>query len=164
MFEVEQKFHLDDSTATEAMLLEAGFQAVETQTHRDTYYNHPCRDFAQSKEALRVRRVNGLPWITYKGTKLPGAIKARRELEWELGPGDADGDKTEELLQLLGFQRVAEVCKTRRVFEPDESAAESNRGDWVGFSVVLDDVQQVGRFAEIELIAENESDVPQARD
>tara|TARA_R110002073_G_scaffold56905_28_gene144908 strand:- start:32974 stop:33570 length:597 start_codon:yes stop_codon:yes gene_type:complete len=164
MFEVEQKFHLDDSTATEAKLLEAGFQAVETQTHRDTYYNHPCRDFAESKEALRVRRINGLPRITYKGTKLPGAIKARRELEWELGPGDADGDKTEQLLQLLGFQRVAEVCKTRCVFEPAESAAESTASDWGGFSVVLDDVQQVGRFAELELIAENESDVPQARD
>ncbi|EMI22099.1 adenylyl cyclase related protein [Rhodopirellula maiorica SM1] len=169
MFEVEQKFHLDDSTATEAKLVKIGFQAIETQTHRDTYYNHPCRDFAESKEALRVRRINGVPRITYKGTKLPGAIKARRELEWELGPGDADGEKTEALLQLLGFQRVAEVCKARSVFEPvlvdpEKSSLEAGLGDLDGFSVVLDEVQQVGRFAEIELIVKHESDVEQARD
>ena len=164
MFEVEQKYHLDDSIAMEAKLVEAGFQTVETQAHRDTYYNHPCRDFAESKEALRVRRINGTPLITYKGAKLPGAIKARRELEWELGPGDAGGDKTEQLLQLLGFQRVAEVCKSRRVFAPGPSSGESASCDMVGFSVVLDDVDQVGRFAEIELLAETESDVQQARD
>ncbi|GAA5510883.1 class IV adenylate cyclase [Novipirellula caenicola] len=159
MFEIEQKFHLDDVNAIEASLIDAGFQAVETQTHRDTYYNHPCRDFAESKEALRVRRIDGSPRITYKGTKLPGEIKARRELEWELGPGDADGEKTEELLQLLGFRRVAEVCKTRAVFEPAPTAAD----DLDGFTVVIDDVDHVGQFAEIELIAESESAVEQAR-
>ena len=49
------------------------------QEHVDTYYNHPSRDFAETREALRIRRVDGVPMVTYKGTKLPGEVKARRE-------------------------------------------------------------------------------------
>ncbi len=161
MFEVEQKYPIDNAGAIEAKLIEAGFRATGTETHRDTYYNHPCRDFAQSKEALRVRRINGTPRITYKGSKLPGTIKARRELEWELGPGDASGENTEELLRHLGFRRVAEVGKTRNVFQASGDVASN---DLAVFSVVIDEVDEVGRFAEIECIAEKEADIELARE
>ncbi|TWU37320.1 class IV adenylate cyclase [Novipirellula artificiosorum] len=156
MFEIEQKYRIRDSKRVQAMLLELGMIPADLDHHCDTYYNHPCRDFAESKEALRVRRVNEVPYITYKGPKLPGEIKARRELEWILSPGDDRGDKTEQLLTLLGFHRVAEVKKIRQSFDPP-------KGELDGFVIVLDEVEQLGQFAEIERMARNESEVEKAR-
>ncbi len=82
--------------------------------------------------------------ITYKGTKLPGAVKARREMEWRLDPGDPDGSSTEELLVLLGFRQVATVSKSRQSFALCEGTTE--------FTITIDQVDSLGWFAEIELV------------
>lgn len=155
-FEIEQKFHIDEIDALQRRLNELGAVEEGLDRHADSYFNHPCRDFRETKEALRVRRVNGVPMITYKGTKLPGAVKARLEREWRLDPGDPDGKLTEELLKLLGFQPVATVRKRRRSYVlPGESA---------DFAVVIDEVQSLGLFAEVELVVANESEIEAARE
>jgi adenylate cyclase class 2 len=154
-FEIEQKFHVDDVTRLEQRLAELGAVADTTQEHSDSYYNHPSRDFRETREALRIRRVDGIPMITYKGPKLPGAIKARREQEWRLDPGDIDGSSTEQLLQILGFRPVAVVRKRRRPYRLPKP--------WNDFQVVLDEVQLLGRFAEVELLVESEAEIEPAR-
>ncbi len=154
-FEIEQKFHLDDLESLERRLAELGAVEQRTQQHSDSYYNHPSRDFAETREALRVRRVDGVPMITYKGPKLPGLVKARLEREWRLDPGDPDGSSTEELLQILGFRPVGLVRKCRRCFRLPE-----NRSD---FSVVIDDVESLGLFAEVELVVAQSSEIEGAR-
>lgn len=149
MLEIEQKYAVDDAKSLERRLVAAGaVPEGPPQQHSDAYYNHPCRDFSETSEALRVRRVNGVPMVTYKGTKLPGAIKARRELEWRLDPGDSGGTKMEELLRLLGFRHVATVTKTRQAFSLHHPS-----GD---FSVTLDDAEHLGQFTEIELVIEDD--------
>ncbi|MGI9471916.1 MAG: class IV adenylate cyclase [Rubripirellula sp.] len=153
--EVEQKFHVDDLEALELGLKELGATEDATEDHRDTYYNHPCRDFAETQEAFRIRRVGSIPMVTYKGPKLPGAIKARRELEWRLDPGDPDGSRMEDLLNHLSFRKVATVGKRRRPFTGHDQVGE--------VSVVIDEVDSLGLFAEIELIVESEAGVEQAR-
>jgi len=156
MFEVEQKFHVEDLAGLEERLRELGAAEQSSQQHVDTYYNHPSRDFAETLEALRIRRVDGVPMVTYKGTKLPGAVKARRELEWRLDPGDPEGTKMEELFQMLGFRRVATVTKRRRCYQlPAESA---------DCGVMIDQVDSLGLFAEIELIAGESSEIEIARE
>ncbi len=72
MFEVEQKFTIRDLQGFEQRLLQLGGIAGAREDHIDTYFNHPCRDFAATSEALRIRRINGKPLITYKGKKDPG--------------------------------------------------------------------------------------------
>jgi adenylate cyclase, class 2 len=130
--------------------------AVEGPTHQhvDQYFNHPCRDFAQTQEAFRLRRVDGIPLVTYKGPKLPGTVKARQELEWRLDPGDADGSKFEELLALLSFRPVAVVEKSRRCFSLPHS---------LDMSVVIDEVRGLGSFTEIELVLSSEAEIELAR-
>ncbi len=155
MFEVEQKFHINDGAAVRTRLAELGATEQPAEVHSDTYYNHPCRDFAETKEAFRVRRLNGRPMITYKGPKLPGEVKARRELEWPLDPGDDDGSKTESLLQLLSFRPVATVKKTRHPFTLPESLTAA--------CVVLDEVEKLGFFAEIEILADSEQAIEAAK-
>ena len=153
-FEVEQKFRLDDPEGLAAALRQRGATERPAEQHRDTYFNHPCRDFRETHEALRVRRVDGSPSVTFKGPKMPGVIKARRELEWSLAPGDPDGSKTEELLELLGFRRVETVSKQRRTFQ---------LADQIGQLVItIDRVDRVGNYSEIELLAEAD-DVEGAR-
>ena len=44
----------------------------------------PCRDFAQTDEALRIRTVGDTSFVTYKGPKLDATTKTRRELELPL--------------------------------------------------------------------------------
>lgn len=155
LFEVEQKFHVEDLALLEDQLRQIGAVEGKTQQHADTYYNHPCRDFAETQEAFRVRRVDGVPMVTYKGTKLPGEVKARRELEWRLDPGDPDGTKLEELLGLLGFPRVAEVQKQRRCFSWSQSLQ--------NITIVIDQVRSLGLFAEVELMVIETTEVESAR-
>lgn len=156
MYEVEQKFHVRDIDTLVESLTRLGAAEGAPESHRDTYFNHPNRDFSETREALRVRRVNGVPAVTYKGSLVAGEIKARRELEWRLDPGDADGSNMETLLTLLSFRRVGTVEKTRRTF--------TLAGELADFTVVVDHVTELGDFAEIELIVPQQGDIEAARD
>lgn len=156
MFEVEQKFHVDDVVQLEQLLEQMEAIELPLQQHVDVYYNHPSRDFAETMEAFRIRRVDGVPMVTYKGRKLPGAVKARRELEWRLDPGDENGTKTEELLDLLSFRRVAEVIKNRRSFSLPGAFSET--------TVVIDKVANLGLFAEIEIVVPVPDKIEPARE
>ncbi|KAA1261018.1 CYTH domain protein [Rubripirellula obstinata] len=155
MFEVEQKYHVDSTEELISKLASIGATALEQQSHADTYYNHPSRDFAETREALRIRRVDGKPLITYKGQKLPGVIKARQEMEWRLDPGDRDGNQTEALLVALGFRRVETVNKVRQTFDLPKP--------WSKLVVVIDQVETLGSFAEIEMVVEDSDSVEDAR-
>lgn len=155
MFEIEQKYHVDDRHDLVERLAAAAAVLVSEQVNDDTYYNHPCRDFAETGEALRVRRVDGMPMVTYKGTKLPGDVKAREELEWRLDPGDINGVSMERLLTHLGFCRVATVSKRRQTYRIGT--------DDDPITVTIDHVPalaQAGRsglFAEIECVLSSDT-------
>jgi adenylate cyclase class 2 len=160
MYEVEQKFPIADVDAFKRAVASIGGTLQRTERHADTYYNHPSRDFAESREALRIRRVDGKPLITYKGPKMAGPIKARQEMEWRLDPGDANGNQTESLLNLLSFRKVATVEKTRQTFllPAEDSGDEASQP-----LVVLDQVSGLGMFVEIELVVANQTNVEDAR-
>ncbi|TWU10642.1 class IV adenylate cyclase [Allorhodopirellula heiligendammensis] len=150
MFEIEQKYHVDDRESLMERLQAAGALMVSTQQNDDAYYNHPCRDFAQTGEALRVRRVDGVPLVTYKGKKRSGDVKAREELEWRLDPGDVDGQAMERLLTHLGFVKVTTVSKCRQTYHL------GSNNDYL--TITIDHVpalQVAGRgglFAEVECV------------
>jgi adenylate cyclase, class 2 len=152
--EVEQKFHLANEEAFVERLHSIGGVELRHEINEDHYFNHPAKDFAQTREALRVRMINGRGYVTYKGPKMPGLIKARRELEWCLGSDDCDGTKMRSLLTVLDFRPVAVVKKTRRVF----SIANHPQ-----MTIVLDNVEGLGKFIEIETICDDLSEVESAR-
>ncbi|MCC9601868.1 class IV adenylate cyclase [Stieleria sp. JC731] len=154
MLEIESKYRIDDPSAVCEHLISLGAQRQPIETHADTYLRHPCRDFAQTKEALRVRLVDGVASVTYKGPKLNLAdsdLKARKEIEWCLAPADAEGEQMTSLMNALGFEPVATVRKQRQTFKwsPDDERAD--------FSVTVDRVEKVGTYAEIELLLHDES-------
>jgi adenylate cyclase, class 2 len=167
--EVELKFRVTDQASLANRLSQIGAVMNQQESHRDLYFRHPCRDFVQTREALRIRRVTITragstsllepaheSRVTYKGPHLPGGIKARHELEWPLNPSDPDGEQLQELLIRLGFEPVTTVVKQRQSLSLTREGRE--------ITVALDEVEQVGSYVEVEVLATGECDVPVARE
>ena len=145
-FEVEQKHAVDDGPAFVARLAERGIALEAPVIQVDQFFAHPARDFAQTDEALRIRTVGGESFVTYKGPRLDATSKVRREIELPLDAGDADGRQFAELLESLGFRPAATVRKSRRTFLLRHGGAEVHG--------VLDDVDGVGVYVELELMSD----------
>lgn len=154
-YEVEQKFAIADPAAVEKKLIALGGTFIAAVEQVDRYFGHPARDFAQTDEALRIRRVGEENRITYKGPKIDAVTKTRREIELPLAPGAQAADDFSTLLEALGFRRVAEVRKHRR------TASLRWRGREL--EAALDEVEHVGRFVELECSAD-EKDLDPARE
>jgi adenylate cyclase class 2 len=144
-YEVEQKFPLVDRAAIRQRLAELGAEFDRPIEQADTYFAHPARDFAKTDEALRLRQVGELNFITYKGPKLDAQTKTRREIELPLSSGAAAGVQMAEMLLALGFRRVLIVRKRR---EPGQMLREGQH-----VQIALDYVERLGDFLELELSA-----------
>lgn len=153
-YEVEQKFPVDNLRAVEKRLGELGAEIADARVEVDRYYNHPARDFAETDEALRIRRVGSVNRITYKGPRIDKITKTRQELELPLGEGDTAAADWNTLLEKLGFSAVSEVHKRRR----------KAHVVWQDLTVEvsLDEVTGLGTFVELELVVE-EQDLDLAR-
>lgn len=111
----------------------------------DIYYNAPHRDFGKTDEAVRIRYTDNQAVVTYKGPKIRKfGLKAREELNFAV----ESGETFETMLDRLGFTRTMEVNKWRENYKLGSA------------SIALDDVEDLGTFAEIEIITENESENP----
>ncbi len=146
--EVEQKFRVTDEARLRASIAQLQPAPLGSKVQRDVYYNHPARDFAQTDEALRLRTVGDAAVITYKGPRLAGPTKTRREIELPL----TSITDWEELLEALGFLRTAAVIKEREAWEL--------MCDGFRTEICCDRVEGLGTFAEIEVVASLEQLAP----
>lgn len=151
-FEVELKFPVPDRDDLARRLAERGAKASEPLDHEDLYFAHPSRDFAATGEAFRIRGEGLANRITYKGSKRSdAATKTREEIELGFDPGpEARGD-LRLVFERLGFRVVAAVRKRRESYE----LAEAGRL----LTVVIDDVESLGTFAEVEALVADEADL-----
>ena len=143
MLEVEVKHRADLSKVRER-LKSLGFSLVAVQEEEDIYLQHPCRNFAATDEALRVRSAGGMAYVTYKGPRMGRGAKTRVEVSAEASPGIV------EVFEKLGFVVVARIRKRREYYAGD------------GFSVSLDLVEGLGEFVEVEKTVEREEEIPRA--
>lgn len=150
--EVEMKFRDVDHDSLRRSLATVGAIRSGIVDQSDVYLSHPCRDFRESGEALRVRTTGDSSRITYKGPRQPGLVKTREEIELPVGSGLDDLSALLRMWQLLGFQPVATVRKTRELFHLDV--------DGLPFEVGLDTVDGLGPFAEVEILAPDDSLLP----
>ncbi|NOZ76945.1 MAG: class IV adenylate cyclase [Euryarchaeota archaeon] len=134
MLEIEAKAEVDDLEAVREAVLRRGGAFLGREVQRDVYFAHPKRDFAETDEALRMREAGGRFFLTYKGPKLDRETKTREEFEVEV----FDAGNAEEILHRLGFRRVLEVRKTRESYRLP------------GYRVMLDEVEGLGSFVELE--------------
>src|SRR6266536_3210146 len=114
VLEIEQKFADADFADLQQRLTALGVTDFVTRLEEDHYHNAPDRDFKQTGEAFRMRRVGQANFLTYKGPRRDPAVKIRPELEIALRDGDAAADEMLQLLRHLGYRPVAVVRKRRR--------------------------------------------------
>jgi adenylate cyclase class 2 len=155
MLEVEVKYRVSDFCPIEERLRKWGARSIEDRDDNDDYFNAPHRDFAQSDEALRIRRIGSHNAITYKGPRTDKHTKTRVEIEVPIASGDEAAHDLARLLSSLGFRSTASVRKHRSVYEFSRD----------GFTVqaCLDRVEEVGTYVELEIMAEDSRFEP-ARD
>ncbi|MFB6169611.1 MAG: class IV adenylate cyclase [Haloarculaceae archaeon] len=151
MYEVEVKVRTPHGPVRER-LADLGASREGTVRQADTYLNHPVRDFAETDEALRVRREERdgteRAELTYKGPLVEAESKTHEELETEVQAGDTAA----AIFERLGFDPAATVEKTRERYRVGE------------FTVTLDTVEGLGEFVEVETDVPAESDVEAARE
>ncbi len=152
MFEVELKVRTGHDAVRER-LQESGAEHVGSVTQIDTYYDAPHRDFAETDEALRIRRESHdggdeTAKITYKGPLVEAESKTRQEHETLVD----DDEAMAGALDGLGFEPAATVEKRREFYALD------------GYTVTLDDVSGLGEFVEIEREVADEADVETVRE
>lgn len=150
MYEVELKYPVADVATLTVSLAALGARFRSPIEQVDRYFAHPCRDFARTDEALRLRREGDDLAVTWKGPRLGTAAKTRREIELPLAAvGGAGGLSTlgewTGLFEALGFRNVREVAKVRT----------QARLPWHGTDVELavDRVAGLGEFLELEILA-----------
>ncbi len=162
MYEVEQKYPVVDVADLEGRLGDTGAAWRGVVEQVDRYFGHPSRDFSATDEALRLRSTADGVVITWKGPRLAMAAKTRREIELPLAeaavPAAAGAeaavpaspratlDRWTDLLEALGFRRVREVAKRRRLA--------TVVWDGVPVDVAVDHVAGLGDFVEFELQAD----------
>lgn len=154
-YEVELKFRVADPSRLREAIEGIGAAAGNPAVQEDRYLAHPGRDFAATGEALRLRRTGDRNAVTYKGPKQPGPTKTREEIEVPFEPGAAAMDAMTALFLRLGFRSVLVVRKTRTEFRLDSPGR--------GMTITLDDVDQLGSFAEVEALAVEEAELPAAQ-
>jgi len=151
MYEVEVKVAADHDAVRQRLPDDA--EAMGTVEQVDTYFDAPHRNFAQSDEALRLRRERPAgdgEWttaVTYKGPLLEAESKSREEFETEV----AEGETMQTVFERLGFERAAEVRKERDRYAVGE------------FTVTFDTVYGLGEYVEVET-ERDDAGISDARD
>ena len=150
VMEVEAKAYCKDLPEFEKRIKGLGGEFLDEVEQVDTYFNHPARDFAQTDEALRIRRVGDRAIFTYKGPKIDSQTKTREEVKVEV----RDGDAMREIILKLGFVEVGRVKKVRRKYKLKE------------FKVCLDEVEGLDSFVEleVEVPSDDQDEVSRSRD
>jgi adenylate cyclase class 2 len=148
MLEVEVKYAVDDFGPLEAALRKWRVALEPPRRDADHYFNAPDRDFARTDEAFRVRSVGSSNFVTYKGPKRDRETKTRLEIEVALADGEPAAADFRRILTLLGYKPSGIVRKSRRVGHFDR--------DGFALQICLDEVENLGRFAELEVVAPEE--------
>lgn len=155
MIEVEMKSQIeltkdpgrmeDVSSSLTDHLISRGADPKGKVLQSDVYLIHPCRDLARTDESIRIRSEvkEGMETLklTYKGPKVSGRSKSRKEIELALSHECALSEVV-ELFGSIGFGALITIRKTRHLLEMK------------GIELCVDSVEGLGVFLEAEIMSE----------
>jgi len=156
MIEIEKKFQVESFDLIRKKLASGELDVMQDlppKKQSDEYFNHRQLRFELQDIALRIRQVGDRHILTFKGPNQDATTKIRTEIEVDLDA--TDGAKMLQMFLGMGMHSVAKVNKNR-----DTSVIRWQRAS---VEVCLDEVAEVGCFVELEIVAENEEDVPAAK-
>jgi len=149
MIEVEVKFAVPEDLNLRPLLqTRFGLTCGSCCEESDEYFQHPCRDFDITDEALRIRRSDQAITFTWKGPRLDLLTKTREEREVSFDSTEASAQEASlrAILLALGFTSAGRVHKRRELFSVP----------WQEQTVTLsfDQVTGLPPFVELEIVCE----------
>ena len=171
-YEVELKIRTSHD-AVRGELAERGADRIEVVEQTDTYYDAPDRDFAETDEALRIRRervlaggdastattngeaIDASPDTTNsEGTETSGDTELTNErvkITYKGPLVDAESKTRLEAETTVGDQEATRAIFEGLGYEPAATVEKHReRFDVAGFTVTLDTVSDLGTFVEID--------------
>lgn len=162
--EIEAKVRVDDARALLRAIEASGAEYAGAWIERDAYFDHPDQRLRENDSALRLRERRPLDEaarallasggqggeaavLTYKGPLQSGRLKVRQEHEVSVPEPKA----MERLLGGLQYRRMLCYEKRRRKWRLE------------GVEITLDEIPEVGTFAEVEGPSEADVDRVLAR-
>lgn len=157
-YEVEVKVPITNPQEMRKNLLDSGARQLNSEVQIDTYFDHPCRSFEETDEAVRVRTrhiLNGSELdlshapneLTYKGPRIDKKTKTRIEHSVAIG----NINEITPILENLGFKPVATIKKKRTFYSLRD------------ITISIDDVEHVGHYLELEFIAHEKRTMESAK-
>jgi adenylate cyclase class 2 len=135
--EIEAKVRVEGFGEVRRRLVHLGADRLGMSLERNELYDLPGRELAERGCRLRlrtIRRRGCAPVLTFKGPKLGGRFKSRRELEL----GVSDKATARRLLEAMGYRPYFSYDKRRESWRVR------------GWNIELDEVPLLGRFVEVE--------------
>lgn len=139
--EIEAKFAVDDPAAMRGALDRAGATFVRRVREVNVFFDRPDASLRAAGHGLRLRTETGdrqRHVVTFKGARLPGKFKTRPEHEFVA----SDAAAVMATFAALGLGPTLTFEKDRDTFNLDDC------------EVVLDYIEQLGHFIEVEGPAE----------
>lgn len=145
-FEIELKARLAQPAAVEAKAAELGaFQGEVIK--EDVYFRRQGDPSRLPEDRYRLRRAEGKAVVTFKQCFLSGGLEVNRETEF----GVDDALAFFQFADRFGFEPFVVKRKRSRVYQIGQAHVEIN------------EVEHLGHFAEIEILCEDEAEIPAAR-
>lgn len=136
--ETESKYVVTDRRQLERRLSELGFRASPPLLQRDEYYDTAAHGLSGTDFVVRLRTQPSGAKVSIKGPRFYATQGEYSRLEIEVACLDADSARQE--FASRGLTQTWHLEKRRAIFSPPTGMA----------VVVLDEIPEVGTFAEIE--------------
>lgn len=151
VIELEASYHLEDNYDNILnKIKEEGFKFVEDIIEEDTYYTDKDFTFITDRVCLRTRKTNdNLLELTYK-PKTDNSTEQYGKKEVNLKLRVEDYEDVRYIIEQLGYIKYVSFKKHRKIFTNLYKGFEHN--------IMIDEIEGVGNFIELEIIANTEEE------
>lgn len=152
IIELEASYHLDEKYNNEILdrIKKENFKFKQDIIEEDTYYTDKDLNFIKDRVCLRIRKINeNFLELTYKPKTDNNSEKyGKREINLKLNPHDYYD--TKYIIEELGYIEYVSFKKHRKIF--------SKIVNGFVYNIMIDEIEGVGRFIELEILANTEEE------
>lgn len=156
LIELEASYCIENFEEILKKIKEKNYKFNYEVQEKDTYYTDKKLEFIKTKTCLRTRKTNNEKLeLTFKPKTTDSTEKyGKKEVNISLNVNDLEDIKF--ILNGLGYDEYISFTKNRIVYTKNEYGFEHN--------IMLDSIENVGNFIELEIIAHTEDEKEKLHD
>lgn len=157
IIEMEESFVIEDDFKNLLKKIEEEkFKFVDENIEEDTYYTDPDEVFVRDRICLRTRKTNDDKLeLTYK-PKTDNRTEQYGKKESNVGVSVKDYKDIQYIINELGYIEYVSFKKHRKTYTKTIDGIEHN--------IMLDTINGVGKYAELEMIVHSKEEQEKARE